>query len=414
MENNLFNSLTDPVPPLRPEIQVIPIEQNGEQFLFFQDMMGYAATDFAVPYSARDILSLLNGRNSVTDMAQYAGEGVTKDQILHYVRFLDKHCLLYSDHFRTQVQQIEDEYEEAEVHLSVTAGNSYPADAVELKAFLEKAFTQYEKAEPVEQAKALYAPHIDPQVGIKSYVKAFSSIQNLKPKRVVILATSHYAGLHEELYRDTPFIITGKSFVLPNGKITCDCEAVQTLKKAQNEPGTLGLSFSDRAHRNEHSIELHLLFLNHIWNHTFEILPVLVSGIDELFYTNDNHISRKIEAFSTCMKEKYGDDEDTFFLISGDLAHIGKKFGDPQPARDLFPKVKAFDEAFLTISASGDTEGLLDLMKEDYDPFRICGFPPLYTFLKGFSNLNGTVLDYELWDEAERESAVSFGSILYK
>lgn len=414
MENNLFNSLTDPVPPLRREIQVIPIEQNGEQFLYFQDMMGYAATDFAVPYSARDILSLLNGRNSVSDMAQYAGEGVTKDQILHYVQFLDKNRLLHSAHFKEQVRQIENKYEQAEIHQSVTAGNSYPADPDELKAFLDEAFSRHEQAEPAEQAKALYAPHIDPQVGIKSYVQAFSSIQKLRPKRVVILATSHYAGLHEELYRDTPFIITGKSFGLPNGKVNSDHEAIQKLKKIQSEKGNLGISFSDRAHRTEHSIELHLLFLNHIWNHSFEVLPVLVSGIDELFYTDDNHIARKIRAFSTYLFENYGDDEDTFFLISGDLAHIGRKFGDPQPARDLFPKVKAFDEAFLTISASGDTEGLLDLMKEDYDPFRICGFPPLYTFLKEFSNLNGTVLDYDLWDEAERESAVSFGSILYK
>jgi hypothetical protein len=53
-------------------------------------------------------------------------------------------------------------------------------------------------------------------------------------------------------------------------------------------------------------------------------------------------------------------------------------------------------------------------MSEKYDPYRICGYPPLYSFLKTKPDLKGEVLTYDIWDESERESGVSFGSIIYR
>ena len=79
----------------------------------------------------------------------------------------------------------------------------------------------------------------------------------------------------------------------------------------------------------------------------------------------------------------------------------------------LFDQVKSNDERFLEIGATGNPDKLLGLMKEEYDPYRICGFPPLLTFLKIFPGLKGKILSYDLWDEREQESAVSFGSMIF-
>ena len=100
-------------------------------------------------------------------------------------------------------------------------------------------------------------------------------------------------------------------------------------------------------------------------------------------------------------------------MISGDLAHFGKKFGDMETAASMMVKVKAFDESFMEVGANNNPKTMLDIIKTDYDPYKICGFPPLYTFMNAFPNLKGEVLSYDLWDESERESAVSFGSILF-
>ena len=414
MTEKLFNSYSQPVPPLRYDIQRIPFHQNGESLLHFYDTLGYATPDFALPIDSETILSLLDGNRSVDEIMKFSSNGITKEQVLNYIKYLDEHALLQSEFFAHKAEQIESEYEGADSHTCTTAGISYPTDPEELNALLDNAFSEYGNTEAVSSAKALYAPHIDPRVGMESYVKAFSSIRDLSPKRVVILATSHYSGLYNQLYEEAPFIVSGKTFKMPNGSVRSDQASIEKLHHFFDELSLAGISFNDRAHRIEHSIELHLLFLNHIWNHEFEILPVLVAGFDELLYSDNSFREQQLFTFSGYLEDEFGNDPDTFFLISGDLSHVGRKFGDEKPASEMFDVIKSNDQMFLDFGANTDEEGMLKLMKKDYDPFRICGFPPLLTFINAFPNLKGEVLSYDLWDERERESAVSFGSILYQ
>lgn len=412
MSEKLFDSYSDPIPNLRYDIQRIPIQDNGRSFIYFYDQLGYSTPDFALPTDAEPILSLMDGTRSVNDIIKFSSDEVTKEHILGYARFLDENGLLDSEYFSEHAELIESEYEKSKAHRSVTAGNSYPADPEELTEFLNEAFENHEQSEPVDTAKALYTPHIDPRFGMTSYVKAFSAIRNLKPKRVFILATSHYSGLYNNEYSNKPFIISSKDFDLPNGLVKADKKTLSLIKEQTSHDEIFGTSFSDRAHRIEHSIELPLLFLNHIWQHDFEIVPILVGNFDQLYYAKDGFLAHQIEAFTYLLNQQFND-ADTFFLISGDLAHFGKKFGDQQPASELFDKVKAFDEIFLEAGATNDPKTMLAIMSSEYDPYRICGFPPLYAFLNAFPNLDGKILSRDLWDETERESAVSFGSILF-
>lgn len=427
--NKLFNSYSLPIPPVRFDIQRIPFQQNGHNLIHFFDSLGYATPELALPSEAETILSLMDGTRSVEDILKFSSEEVTKEQILGYARFLDEHGLLQSQYFEALAETIETEYEKAPSHPNTTSGISYPNNPNELKILLDRAFDEYELSKPVTLAKALFAPHIDPRVGMSSYVKAFSAIKNLKPKKVVILATSHYSGLYGKVYEEAPFVISGKTFEMPNGNVKSDLTFIKELKERieiESNSGSVsnseksskkkallkyGITFQDRAHRIEHSIELHLLFLNYIWQHDFEIIPILVGSLDELLYSENSFKEEQLDTFSTLLTDL--DDEEIFFLISGDLSHFGHKFGDEKEASKMFTEVRLNDELFLEIGASGNSEKLISLMKEEYDPYRICGFPPLLTFLKTFPNLKGEILSYDLWDEREKESAVSFGSILY-
>ena len=394
--------------------------------------MGYATPDFALPIESESMLSLIDGRRSIEDILKFSAEDVDKDQILNYVRFLDEHGLLQSEYFAVRMESVESEYEESAFHQSTTAGVSYTSDPNELKEFLDNVFKKYEQTDPVDSAKALYAPHIDPRVGMSSYVKAFSSIRHLTPKRVVIIGTSHYSGMYGKIYQDAPFILSDKTFVMPNGNVSSNInELIQILNQVQDDKKRIninksrhaeldsasettskyGLNLKDRAYRVEHSIELHLLFLNYIWSHKFEIIPILVGNLDELMYSENSFREQQLDAFSSIIKKV--DDRDTFFLISGDLAHFGRKFGDQKEASTMFEEVRHNDERFLEIGAKGNPEKLISLMKEKYDPYRICGFPPLLTFLKTFPESSGNILSYDIWDEKERDSAVSFGSIIF-
>jgi AmmeMemoRadiSam system protein B len=409
--NQLFNSKTDPIPEIRRDLQIIPIEENGSSYLYFHDEQGYATSDLALQQEVRPLLSLLNGQRSIEDLEPHLGKGVSKNQVLEFVQFLDKHRLLASNYFQQHAEEIESNYEQLSVHSSVTAGHSYPADPDELQQYLDEAFAKHNGNKITSDfIKALYAPHIDPRVALDSYINAFAPIKDLQPKRVVIIATSHYAGLYPEIYKEEPFILVNKDFELPLGTVQRDQQTIEELLQTDDE---IGITTQDRAHRMEHSIELHLLFLSYLWDHNFKVVPFLTRDLDDLHYMEDGHLGKQLGNFSALLENRFADDDDTFFLISGDLAHFGNKFGDQTAASIMFDQVEDFDRKFLDHASANRRSELLELMKEDMDPYRICGFPPLYTFLNSMPDLKGEILSYDLWDEREKESAVTFGSILY-
>ena len=220
--------------------------------------------------------------------------------------------------------------------------------------------------------------------------------------------------MYPDIYEERPFVISSKDFEMVNGVVSTDRESIQKIKEQIGDGAEhYGVTFQDRAHRIEHSIEQHLVFINHLWDHEFKMIPIVVGSLDELFYKADGFQGQQVENFCGLLAEMFGDDADTFFLISGDLAHVGKKFGDDKPAKELFEDIRKFDEEFLDHGTSGAPQKMLELMSKEYDPYRICGYPPLYSFLKTIPNLKGEILTYDIWDESERESGVSFGSILY-
>lgn len=405
----IFNSTSSPVPPVRRDIQIIPVQDKGRDLLLFFDPMRIAQSGFALDSTIEPLLSLLDGRKSLTQIASFLGQDVTDGEILKFIRFLDEQKLLDSPYFNNYSNWLEDQFENSDIRQPALAESSYPSEPEKLHPFIEEMLIRTNGEQSIDQpSKALYAPHIDLRIGAQQYAEAFSSLKKLKPKRVVLLATSHYSGYYPEIYTGFPFIGSKKDYLLPNRTLRTDREAINILSENGKNSG---FTLKDRAHRIEHSIETHLLFASHIWEHEFQIVPVLVAGIDELFYKTDGDLGEKIKHFS--IKLRQIDSDDTFFLISGDLSHVGKKFGDTLPATQMRSDVEAFDKLFIESAISGDEKMMLNRMTEKYDPYRICGFPPLYTFIRAFPGLRGKQVNYHWWDEKERESAVSFGSILY-
>lgn len=409
MSSDLFNSTTKPIPPIRRDIQVLPVEDNGHSLLLFHDPMKISASGFALDRSVEPVLSLIDGHKSLDQLIPYFSDGVSAKELLKFIRLLDEQKLLESEHFRTHSERVETTFEDADIRPPALAKTSYPDDADRLEVFMHNIMEQSNgSAVTATPRKALYAPHIDLRVGSKQYAEAFSTLKKIKPKRVVILAAAHYSGYHPELYEGYPFIGSAKDYQLPGRVLKTDRETINSLDKNRSETG---FTLKDRAHRIEHSIETHLLFASHIWEHDFQIVPILVGGIEEIFYKTDGGLGQKIDRFSEQLKQL--DTDDTFYLISGDLSHVGKKFGDITPAGSIRNDVENFDHEFIKSAIESDPGGLVTHMGTEYDPYRVCGFPPLFTFLKTFPGYKGTRINYHWWDEKERESAVSFGSIAF-
>jgi len=414
MSADLFNSTTGSIPPVRRDLQIIPVEEDGRELLLFYDSMKIISPGFALHRSVEPILSLIDGRKTLHELMSYMGSNVKEEDILSFIRLLDEQLILNSPYFRLRSEQIEQSFESDYIRPPALVNSSYPADPAELSAFVDNLFEEASDSaqgtagqNPGPQ-KALYAPHIDLRVGARQYAEAFSTLKSLKPSRVVILATSHYSGYYPSVYDGFPYIGSSKSFKIPGRTFKPHTESIEMLAGRGDD---LGFTIQDRAHRIEHSIETHLLFAGQIWAHDFEIVPILVGGIDELFYKEDGSLGKKVAAFTSKLRSM--DTDDTFYLISGDLSHIGKKFGDSVPAAAMRKEVETFDQKFMKAAAENNSSLMMSHISADYDPFRVCGFPPLYTFMQSFPDLKGHSINYHWWDEKERESAVSFGSIAY-
>ncbi|MEX2404803.1 MAG: AmmeMemoRadiSam system protein B [Balneolales bacterium] len=410
----LFNSKEDLIPSIRADLDVYPVKSEDRELIYFHDLMGYAKPNFVLQKELAGLLALLDENRSVNDIHKELikhQSDVGPDQILNFIQHLDNNRILFSPSFKKYSVGMEEQFEQQNVRDSSCDGSSYPGDPVELTNMLDAAFESVSAPSGTSKAKALYAPHIDPRVGLQTYVKAFAPLKDLKPSKVIILATSHYAGSYFPFYENTPFIASRKSFKTPLGESHTDAELLDKIEKNSEQ---LGCSMQDRAHRIEHSIEMHMLFLHYMWDHPFEIVPILVDSFEQLLYKEDGELGKQVNNMSQLLGSELANSDDAFFLISGDLAHIGRKFGDKAPARSMLQKVKLFDGEFLDHASSHRPEELLKLIRKENDSYRICGFPPLFTFLKSLQTLDGAVTSYQVWDEAERESAVSFGSILYK
>src|SRR5690625_5805950 len=109
----------------------------------------------------------------------------------------------------------------------------------------------------------------------------------------------------------------------------------------------------------QHSHDTNLLFHNIIWKHPFSVVPILVAGLEEIFYYPGGEQMNQIDRFADQLREN--DDESTFYLISGDLSHVGKRFGDPTPASKMRASVEVIDRQFLEYASYSDICGVLNL-----------------------------------------------------
>ena len=209
MSTNLFNSITGPIPPVRRDIQIVPVKEDGRELLLFYDSMKLSKPGFALDRSVEPILSLIDGRKTLHELQSYFGSNVKKDDILSFIRMLDQQLVLNSPYFRKESEKIELSFESSSIRPPALADSSYPSDRAELSAFVDNLLDKATSGTEMNgsqrgPSKALYAPHIDLRIGAQQYAEAFSTLKSVKPRRVVILATSHYSGYYPSVYDGFP------------------------------------------------------------------------------------------------------------------------------------------------------------------------------------------------------------------
>ncbi len=153
----------------------------------------------------------------------------------------------------------------AKIRQAAVAGRFYPADPDELRALVTDCIGSAEPAPPGPTPKAVIAPHAGL---IYSGPIAGSAYARLLPDRdtitrIVLLGPAHrvpFAGLASS---------SAEVFETPLGGIPIDTASVRVASRLPQ------VSIVDAAHAREHSLEVHLPFLQELLPH-FELVPFVV------------------------------------------------------------------------------------------------------------------------------------------
>jgi AmmeMemoRadiSam system protein B len=304
-------------------------------------------------------------------------------------------------------------FRQSSVRPAAHVGIAYAADPMALDAQLAGYFADCaapRMAAPMpntESVQGILAPHIDPRRGGPCLAKAYESIRQVTANLFIIFGTAHQPT-------SVPFPLTLKDYETPFGLVETDKALVHALVRRY----PTDLLSDEIAHRSEHSIEFQVLFLQYVLGpaRKFRVVPILVGSFHDCIERQVNpaevvHIADFIQAVQQAATERA---EPICYIVGGDLAHVGMKFGDQGPLMPaLLEQVAHEDQALLAATARMDATGLFRSIAEHGDRRRICGFPPMYMLLSTMPATSGTVLKYDQAVEPATQSMVSYASVVF-
>lgn len=403
--------MTQTTPLARKDLEFFPVQHQGQQFVLIRDSLGLVPEGKAVGLHLYRIMTLLDGNTTVRDlqmelMRQKGGVLVGSDEINGLLSHLDESFLLDSERYRNAKNGIITDFTSKRIRPCSHSGKSYPENLSELRVRLDEILNSLPPVpKPEGKIEALIAPHIDLNVGYKSYSSAYQLLKHTAPSRVILLGVGHQL-------QNALFSLTDKDFKTPLGITKNDQASINRLREAGQDI----IAPDDFIHRSEHSIEFQIIFLQHlIGDKTFTIIPILCGSLQEGLpeYSREAYLEQT-GRFLDELRLILNDPEQGTILIAGvDFSHTGPKFGHEMPASHLQTRSEEHDRNLLTHLTRLDAANFWEESRRVNDQFNVCGFSALACLLEVLPECHGKILNYEIWHEEPTRSAVSFASLVF-
>lgn len=187
------------------------------------------------------------------------------------------------------------------VRPAAVAGTFYPAEPRQLGHMLDELllpYTSFQNEGSVESAPAL--AYIVPHAGyIYSGSTAAAAYHRMAEQfsnpRIILFGPSHY---HYFTGLAVPWVT---HFETPLGQVALDTDLIKRLVDTE------GLNYSDKAHQQEHALEVQLPFLQRVFS-SFSLVPILLG---------DTAPAQVLTVMETVWGLK-----NTLVLVSSDLSHF--------------------------------------------------------------------------------------------
>ncbi|TAL66867.1 MAG: AmmeMemoRadiSam system protein B [Bacteroidetes bacterium] len=405
MDDNLI------LPQLRQDLLYQEFEVEGMKMFILYDPKEYALQPIELPIEFLPLLQMFDGKTPINTLFDELDKNIKSEQnhepIIQLIEVLDILGYLDTVKFHAIKKDI-DEYLANPVRPPVCAGNSYPKEPDVLRFELDALLNSTSPNGIRSGAKAIVVPHIDFRIGSiahEAYSAGYQAIRETDADLFVIFGTAHYGN-------SDLFMFSRKDFATPFGIVKNDTEFLDDLFKVLPYKPVI----DELTHRNEHSIELQLVLLQHLFaDRDFKILPILTGSFFNYINENKNPGDDvKFSQFITNLKsiiEK--NNKKAVFIASADLAHIGRKFDDKFDAEPELQQLEKEDKQLIEKLEGLDTDGFFSLISANGDSRKICGLSPIYTLLKIANPKKAQFLKYYQWNETETKSAVSFASLSF-
>lgn len=404
--------MPQPLPRLRLTLDFMPSPSPDHPGLFIRDPYKFSDAMLIIPPALVQCLPCFDGRQTELDLrailVQVTGGLDVSELESHLIETLSSAGFLEDENFARMEAEQRRAFAEKTVREPAHAGSAYPEDAAELRETMARYMDGALEPKPDGNLFAIAAPHVSPQGGWQSYRAAYSQ---LKPehagKTFVILATSHY-GQPEK------FGLTRKNYRTPMGEAQTDQGLVDWLAAKADA----AVEMEDFCHSFEHTVELQVIFLQHMLGPEVKIVPVLCGPFaHSLYQSGAPEDDDKVKAFFDALGELHARENDKLFWVLGvDMAHMGARYQDQFTAvanQGAMNEVEARDQERIARINNCDAGGFWDLVRENHDDLKWCGSSPFYTFLKTVPQAHGELLRYEQWNIDER-SVVSFAGMAFR
>lgn len=379
-------------------VRGFPAQIENRQALGLADARQISDRVVFLPPAAQLILPHMTGERGIDDIVGAVGQGLTREILEGLVAQLDEAGLLYGPVFDGMLARMKQEFDSSpvlppaasaafvdallaqELGENATDEQKAAAGPAKLKEFLDKWIAEAlgKASDPTFDTlpKALIAPHLDYPRGWFNYASSWGRMRVAdRPDRVVILGTNHFG-------EGTGVVGCDKGYQTILGVCEPDQQLIAKLRASLGEA-----LFANRFdHEREHSIELHIPWIQHCLgpDDAGRFPTVFGALVHDPSVNNGESYDGKgvalmpfVEAMRSALSSLPGK---TLVVASADLSHVGPMFGDQiqglggeeGEAAAFRDKVFQHDREMIELIRQNKPDELIAAMAWQQNPTRWC------------------------------------------
>ncbi len=246
--------------------------------------------------------------------------------------------------------------DQQKIRMAAAAGRFFEAEPLALRRRMAEEESKLTFAPVRGTVKGAVLPHAGYLFSLATAMKTLAPARGMKFSRAVLLGPSHYVGFHGIA------LSTFSRWRTPFGDLSTDTSLADAVE-AWNDPL---ISVDDRAHLQEHSLEVEFPLLQYF----FENLPVLPLVVGTLAFPEVVRLGRKLAEL---------DSPETLWIVSSDFTHYGKSFNYVPFTGAVPEKLRELDLGAAKPAAERDLPGFANYVGRT--GATICGALPIALFL---------------------------------